>query len=592
MHAYGPRLCVFVCETFRDDVAAAVRAEGWPDVDVAGFPTRCGQPPLQWAEVAEALPEGCTQILLVGRSCLAQQGAPLPELPPITQLHLENCFDLIAPASMVREWIRDGVWMMSPFWLKNWRARIGAMGFDAESSGEFYRSFASRLLLLDTGSVGDLSPELAAFSAAVSLPAERAGVGLDVARQRLKAAVLEWHLQVAEAQAQTTIRELSTERADSLAAVDLLARLAEALSESDVVRTVEEMYRMLFAPEVFHFLTVAEDGTVEAPGLSPELLHLAQNLQEPYAWTPAGDGFLICLNRGSEKLAVVLADRLAFPQYKERYLSLALTAAGISALALENARTRSRLAQAEKMASLGVLVAGVAHEINTPVGVCLTAITTLEAQANRLAGLFATRAMKQSDLSEYLKTAEHGSQLILKNLDRIIRLMDSFRRIAVEKQPPVKKRFVLRRLVESVIAEFREANDAVAPEVRIECDPELIMNSFAGDLASILSNLYSNSLHHGFKDRPGGHVWIEAHSNGSEIVLDYRDDGAGLSDEARQKIFDPFFTTDMQKGMGLGMHLVYNLVKFRFGGSITLQDAACGVHFRIRLPIAEKGAAV
>jgi len=281
---------------------------------------------------------------------------------------------------------------------------------------------------------------------------------------------------------------------------------------------------------------------------------------------------------------VVALERLAFPQYRERYLNLALSLAGICGLAIDNARNRRRLVEAEKMASLGVMVAGMAHEINTPVGVGRTAVSTLQQQAAELARRFAERRMTQSDLADYLETARVALPLVANSLERIGQLSDSFRQLAVDDGTLERQHFPLRACLDDVIKSLGERLPREGVKIELTCDAAVEIDSYPGDWATILINLISNSLKHGFKGRPGT-IRLCARREAGRLLIDYFDDGEGMSPEALARVFDPFFSTDLQHGMGLGMHLVYNLITHRLGGTIRCDShPGQGAHFQLEIP--------
>jgi signal transduction histidine kinase len=265
---------------------------------------------------------------------------------------------------------------------------------------------------------------------------------------------------------------------------------------------------------------------------------------------------------------------------------MALAVTGVCGLAIENARNRRRLLEAEKMASLGILVAGVAHEINTPLGVGLTAASTLKQQSGTLAQHFVERSMTQSDLTHYLDTAASCTGLILGNLERIGQLVDAFRQVAVGDKSDTEKRTIrLRDCLDEVIRSLGDRFPADRITVNIQCEADLEINSQPGDWASIFINLIGNSLKHGFKGRECGVINIQIAKEAKKLCIDYSDDGVGLAPESLARIFDPFYTTDLQQGMGLGMHLVYNLITHRMGGSILCESPlGHGIHFHIEIP--------
>jgi signal transduction histidine kinase len=580
------RLCILCCQNFRQDVAAAIAAEGWSDVVAVAFPARCGRPPVAWEELQVLLPEDCTQVVVLGRACLTGLGAAPAGFPPLRLLPQQQCFHLVADTSLVAEAISDGGYLVTPGWLADWRGHLAGMGFPADAAGDFFKDFARTLVFFDTGTDTDAAVRLDELAGAVGLPVRRINVGLDHIRALLTRIVLEWRLDDERAARQESGRRHRRELADQVSAMDLLARLAKTRLESEAITAIEEVFRMLFAPATWHYLRVESSQFQIDHEIPPDLLAAFRQLHSAWAWTASGQGFLLRISSGDRLLGLIAVDGLAFPDFREHYLNLALAISGVCALAIESARTRKRLAEAEKMASLGILVAGVAHEINTPVGVGLAASSTLQEQSEDLSQRFAERRMTQSDLQAYLAAAREEAALIRSNLERIGRLTDAFRQVAVEGKVPERTRFRFRTAIEDVAASLgaRMADGRI--ELKLDCDNALEIDSIPVDWASIFSNLFTNSLHHGFRGRARGRIEIAVARLGERLTVDYSDDGMGMTAETRRRVFDPFFTTDLQHGMGLGMHIVYNLVTQRFGGEIACDsETGTGAHFHIEVPL-------
>jgi signal transduction histidine kinase len=583
--AMSSAIGIFCCNNFHREVSAAVAAEGWRDVTVIDFPARCGRPPLAWDEIRALLPAECGHIFVMGRACLGSLSDAPAGFPPVRMLRQKQCFHLVADPSLVDQAIVDGAYLLTPAWLADWPRRIEELGFQPDTAGEFFRDFASRLVLLDTGIEPDSVRRLDELAKAVGLPAKRVDVGLEHIRLILAKAVLEVRLEEESKARQTDAQSHRRELADHVAAMDLLARLAGTQNEDESLAAVEDVFRMLFAPAFLHCLRV-EHGQAEArTGVPDETRAALAALQGTWAWTPSGQGFLLRIGRETETLALFAVDGLAFPEFRERYLNLALAMSGVCALTIDNARTHKRLVEAEKMASLGVLVAGVAHEINTPLGIGLAAASTLQKQSAAIAQSFTARQMTQSSLQGYLSAASDESALIRSNLERIARLIDSFRQLAVSGHSPARQTLRFRSALENIVAGLREQLSEAGVELQLECDPALETRSFLDDWVTIFSNLLKNSLRHGFHGRGHGSISIAVAASESGLRIDYRDDGAGMEAEVRRRVFDPFFTTAMQDGMGLGMHLVYNLVTQHLGGSIRCaSEPGQGCHFHIEVP--------
>lgn len=586
--APGPEgvLCILSCHGFAAEVAAAIRAEGWTDVVAAGFPVRCGRPGLGWEEVRPLVPEHCTQVVLLGRACIRQLGSPPPGFPPVRLEVQSQCFHMVAPPPLVDEAITTGAYLITSAWLSDWQGELRKLGFEPEQARDFFRDFASEVLLLDTGLDPDAPRHLAELEALLGLPARRLVVGVEHLRLVLARLVSDWRLEQFRLAAREQARRHAAELADYVAAMDLLTRLARTQTEADTIHIIEDLFQMLFAPAALHYLRIENDIPVPFRLIPEDVLKRLDGLRGDHAWLPDGKGFLLRISHGEEPLGLIAVEGLAFPEYRQRYLNLALSLTGVCGLAIINARNQRRLLEAEKMASLSILVAGVAHEINTPLGVGLAAASTLQEQSQRLAGQFAARSMTQSDLTHYLENAAASTALVRTNLERIAHLITAFREVAVEGGSRESHTFSLRGALENIVQSLGDRLRAQGVMVRIECDPDLTVHGSQEDWGSIFTNLIGNSLKHGFRDRDAGNIHIKAARDERKwLRIDYRDDGCGVAGEVLARIFDPFFSTDLQRGMGLGLHLVYNLITHRMRGQIQCASTPGeGVHFHVEIP--------
>lgn len=248
--------------------------------------------------------------------------------------------------------------------------------------------------------------------------------------------------------------------------------------------------------------------------------------------------------------------------------------------------TQTQLVQTEKMASLGGLVAGVAHEINTPVGIGVTAASTLQARTDELRSLYSSGAMKRSDLDQFMGFAEQSASIIMSNLRRAADLVQSFKQVAVDQSSSERRVFELKAYVEEVLTSLRPRLKKSAHQVDVDIPEHLMIDSYPGALAQIITNLVTNALIHAFDDGEAGTLRIHARQQGDEVMLNFSDDGKGIPEENQAKIFDPFFTTKRGSGgSGLGMHIVYNLVTQMMGGSAKLVSApGQGTEFKFRFP--------
>lgn len=249
---------------------------------------------------------------------------------------------------------------------------------------------------------------------------------------------------------------------------------------------------------------------------------------------------------------------------------------------------RHQLVEAEKMAALGNLVAGVAHELNTPVGVSITAASTLGERTGEITRSLAGKTLTQSELGRFLEATHTLSDMLLANLQRAADLIQSFKQVAVdrasERQRPIGLRHYLGQVLHSLQPALRR------PFVTVELDvpDDITLDTYPGALAQIVTNLVLNAVVHGFDGRDAGRVALSARREDDRLILYAADDGAGIAPEHLPRIFEPFFTTRRDRGSsGLGLHIVYNLVTQRLGGEIRCDSfPGHGARFTIDLPVA------
>ncbi|WP_029584785.1 PAS domain S-box protein [Bradyrhizobium sp. URHD0069] len=256
--------------------------------------------------------------------------------------------------------------------------------------------------------------------------------------------------------------------------------------------------------------------------------------------------------------------------------------------ALRNLReTQNSLIEAEKLAALGRLVAGVAHEVNNPVGISLTVASSLERKTALFVAEVARGDLRRSSLNDFLQTSRDASSQLVANLNRAAELIQSFKQVAADRNYSDQRVFDLGDLTEQVVMSLRPGLRKRNLTLTIDCEPNLTMNSYPGPYGQVLTNLVLNSVAHAFPDGKPGTVDIQVRESGKDNVeILFSDNGCGMSLDVRRRAFDPFFTTRRgQGGTGLGLHIVYSIVTNRLGGRLDLDsEPGGGTRIQIILP--------
>jgi len=249
--------------------------------------------------------------------------------------------------------------------------------------------------------------------------------------------------------------------------------------------------------------------------------------------------------------------------------------------------TQTRLIENEKFVSLGTLVAGVSHEINTPVGLSLTGITYLKNELKELKKSYESGSMTESQFNTYINDSTTMMQSIHTNLDKAASLVKSFKQVAVDQSSDEVREFNLHEYIDEILISLHNVTRFTKHKIVVDIDINISLKSKPGAISQIITNLVVNSFTHAFEDKEyEGTIKIEASRDIKELTLLFRDDGIGMSDEIKRQLFDPFFTTKRGSGgSGLGMNIIYNIVTHSLGGSIDVESSVGnGTCYKIKIP--------
>ena len=353
---------------------------------------------------------------------------------------------------------------------------------------------------------------------------------------------------------------------------ELMRKVAEIVTLDIILLVALTLsLRLVFVP-----LTRLRDSLFElAVSDTEEVKELPEDRRDEFGEVARG------FNRIQRKLKSIIA-------HARKAEEEARTASAETARALaELQEAQDSLVQAERLASLGGLVAGIAHEINTPVGITLTSASVLQDATTQIRQTMDSGNLKKSDIVKYLDTASDGSRLIMANAFRAAELIQSFKQIAVDQTNEMRRAFRVKEYVDEVVMSLHPRLKQTRIQVIVNCDENVEFDSYPGAFAQVLTNLILNALTHAYEADSIGAIHIDVTAAGGMLELNFRDEGKGIPAQFLDKIFDPFFTTKRGKGgTGLGLNIVYNLVVKKLSGSITVESAVGqGTRFIIRLPL-------
>jgi signal transduction histidine kinase len=530
--------------------------------------------------------------------------------------------EMIAGKSMVSSLVVNGAHLVTPGWLSEWQRHIAEWGFTRDTARDFFAECSRQIVLLNTGISKGAEDEIAAFSDFVDRPFSTVPLGLDLMQVRMQMCREQWRGSLARQSQLLAQRQFS----DYAMAFDLLSTLVRSVDEIDVVQQIINLYQMLFAASdaAFIHFSDGQPTNVECGGFGThnhvaELYSQASAVERDFSILPAGNGFLLKVQHGCQTLGVVWISGIALPEHLESYLNLAMATIGVCGLALHNARsfreiadknrelehahsqlksTHMQLLQQEKMASIGQLAAGVAHEINNPMGFITSNLGSLQKYVSRVIEYLTVADRIVAAAADPAKSEAAGlrsrlkidyvindtQQLIEESLDgatRVKNIVNDLKNLSrADQSDPVKA----------------DLNSCLQSALNIACN-EIKYNATIekqfGELPETvchpqqLSQVFINLLTNAAQAMEGhGIISIRTWSDAADIFISVADTGLGIPEEIRSRIFDPFFTTkEVGKGTGLGLSISYDILQ-KHGGDISVESTpGQGSTFLVRVPV-------
>ncbi|MEE9911513.1 MAG: diguanylate cyclase [Deltaproteobacteria bacterium] len=354
------KIAFALCEHYRQEARAAIAADKLDNALVISFPARCGRPPLTGKELAALIdpPGDIERIEIFGGCCLNDLAGFTSNQYDVHIQKPECCFDLIADPVLITRCLKKGAYLTTPGWLADWPANVDRLGLNQQTAREMFAETTTGIVLLDTGADEQCAAHLEAFAAYVDRPSEIIYTGIPLLRMLFVKAYLTWQMEAQKKKSAVEINDIRKKEATDAMAMDLLSNLARIVNEAEAVEGMLDVYTLLFAPARLCYLSY-EEGVPDKLWIRPEgMLEDAEKeaiksklaaFSESSGYTESGRGFVLRIVRRGDIRGVIAVEEIAFPEYIDQYLNLALSIVDLCELPIENARKYEKLVHTEEM---------------------------------------------------------------------------------------------------------------------------------------------------------------------------------------------------------------------------------------------------
>jgi signal transduction histidine kinase/CheY-like chemotaxis protein len=600
------KLIISVCSNFKKELSALLVNEEFAEVNSIIFPATCGRPPIEWHHLEKAIHKksDCSRCDVFGHACIAKLTTAPQELN-FCHLHkLEQCFHLFADPNLIDSYINEGAYLITPGWLLKWQSHLKQWGFEQDLAQAFFRESASRLLLVDTGTEPNSIEHLRDFAQFVKMPFETVPVGLGYFRLLLSQIVSEWRLNNKKNDSNMALNNAQQQMSKYAMAMDLLNTLARTMTESEVIHNIIDIFKMLFAPQVLFYLPVMEgqagelhqeafssSNTIDSLAIQNRLAHF----NKIHDWTESGNGFRLQITHRNKLLGILEVEQIAFPEYREDYLNLALTIVSVCGLAIYNARSFQRVTLLEERKQMqdalikakeeaesanrakSEFLANISHEIRTPMNAIMGFSELLSTQ---------TTDNKQKNYLGAIKTA---SKTLMSLIDDILDLSKIEAGKLDLQYDTLNTQFFFNELKQFFALNMIEKKLNLIIDLDKTLPKTLIIDEVR--LRQVLINLIGNA----FKFTEQGYIKLTIkkddtfnNNNLINLLISVEDTGIGIPDNQKQIIFESFRQQNGQSnrkygGTGLGLAISKRLVEMMKGQIVVKSVVNQGSVFQIIL---------
>ncbi|MBN1143220.1 MAG: DUF1638 domain-containing protein [Bacteroidales bacterium] len=574
-------LYIFLCDFLIPEVSDLFIRKNYPDVKLVGIPAGCRTHHINIGKISEVLTgdgRECSGVLIGSASCMDLNKDILLNMPNLKLVQLEQCLELFINREVIYHFIRQGCYLISSGWLKNYKKQIENWGFDdAETARRFFRESMRKILWLDTQLPGDLTESLKAIAAYTGLPYEVLPVGMTHCEQIIDGLVMEWKMDNERESTNMVLSRSSIRLANYFMILNQLDTLIQLADEKEIVQVVFDLINVLFAPLNIEYLGFKDDRVVQKYNYK---VSAGTEPSQPL------ESFDIEVNYKGMLFGIFHVVGIQFPQYMEQYKEMGRVISQISALSVANAReyqiTQDQKEQLETYArelreanlSKDKFISVLSHDLKNPFNILVGYSHLLVEELER----------------NNIQEAQEFALIMRQTIEDALKLLENLLEWTRSKSGKIRfnpERFELNQHLDQVLALLNQQADAKGITITRSMPVGTFITADREMLSTILRNLISNALKY---TRNGGDVHISAECNQDEIVFSVRDNGIGMSSEKLESLFMPDQSesapgTDQEKGTGLGLILTHDFVKAH-GGKIWVEsevDRGTAFHFTIPL---------